>query len=78
MIGMMQRSNENAAVSFTVPGSPVGKGRPRIGRVGAHSRMFTPHKTAAYEGLVAHAGQQAMAGRPLIEGAVSVPSMPWR
>lgn len=72
MIGMMQRSNENAAVSFTVPGSPVGKGRPRIGRVGAHSRMFTPHKTAAYEGLVAHAGQQAMAGRPLIEGAVSV------
>ncbi|HFX1196683.1 TPA: RusA family crossover junction endodeoxyribonuclease, partial [Pseudomonas aeruginosa] len=29
-------------VMFTVPGEPVGKGRPRIGRVGAHARMFTP------------------------------------
>ncbi|MCR3862758.1 RusA family crossover junction endodeoxyribonuclease, partial [Pseudomonas aeruginosa] len=25
-------------VMFTVPGEPVGKGRPRIGRVGAHAR----------------------------------------
>lgn len=24
-------------VMFTVPGEPVGKGRPRIGRVGAHA-----------------------------------------
>ena len=53
-------------VMFTVPGEPVGKGRPRIGRVGAHARMFTPAKTVAYEGLVAMAAQQAMAGRPLI------------
>lgn len=50
------------AVSFTVPGEPQGKGRPRIGKVGAHARMFTPAKTVAYEGLVAHAAQQAMAG----------------
>ncbi|HBP6366832.1 TPA: RusA family crossover junction endodeoxyribonuclease, partial [Pseudomonas aeruginosa] len=49
-------------VMFTVPGEPVGKGRPRIGRVGAHARMFTPAKTANYEGLIAHSGQQAMAG----------------
>lgn len=40
-------------VMFTVPGEPVGKGRPRIGRVGAHARMFTPAKTANYEGLIA-------------------------
>ncbi|EJS3803366.1 RusA family crossover junction endodeoxyribonuclease, partial [Pseudomonas aeruginosa] len=53
-------------VMFTVPGEPQGKGRPRIGRVGAHARMFTPAKTVAYEGLVAMAAQQAMAGRPLI------------
>ncbi|WP_049288852.1 RusA family crossover junction endodeoxyribonuclease, partial [Pseudomonas aeruginosa] len=46
-------------VMFTVPGEPVGKGRPRIGRVGAHARMFTPAKTANYEGLIAHSGQQA-------------------
>jgi Holliday junction resolvase RusA-like endonuclease len=49
-------------VAFVVPGEPQGKGRPRIGKVGAHARMFTPAKTVAYEGLVAHAAQQAMRG----------------
>ncbi|TXG96497.1 MAG: RusA family crossover junction endodeoxyribonuclease [Nevskiaceae bacterium] len=59
-------------VQFLVPGEPVGKGRPRIGRVGGHARMFTPQKTASYEGLIALAGTQAMAGRTLLEGAVMV------
>ena len=59
-------------VAFTVPGPPQGKGRPRIGKVGDHARMFTPAKTVAYEGLVAHAAQQVMAGRALILGACSV------
>lgn len=59
-------------VLFTVPGEPVGKGRPRIGRVGGHARMFTPEKTANYETLVALAAQQAMAGREPIAGAVLV------
>ena len=49
-------------VAFVVPGEPQGKGRPRIGKMGQHARMFTPAKTAAYEGLVAHAAQQAMRG----------------
>lgn len=61
------------AVRFTVPGAPVGKGRPKVStRGGAFARMYTPEKTANYEGLVAHAGHAAMAGRALIEGAVSV------
>lgn len=59
-------------IRFTVPGQPQGKGRPRIGKMGAHARMFTPAKTVAYEGLIAHAAQVAMAGRPLVEGPVSV------
>ncbi|HBO1369383.1 TPA: RusA family crossover junction endodeoxyribonuclease [Pseudomonas aeruginosa] len=59
-------------VMFTVPGEPQGKGRPRIGRVGAQARMFTPAKTANYEGLIAHSGQQAMVGRALFEGPVLV------
>ncbi|MBH3412545.1 RusA family crossover junction endodeoxyribonuclease [Pseudomonas putida] len=59
-------------VQFLVPGEPVGKGRPRIGRVGGHARMFTPQKTASYEGLIALAGTEAMAGRMLLEGAVMV------
>ncbi|MNJ10053.1 Endodeoxyribonuclease RusA [compost metagenome] len=59
-------------VSFLVPGEPIGKGRPRIGKVGAHARMFTPAKTANYEGLIALAGTDAMAGRTLLEGPVMV------
>lgn len=57
---------------FHVPGQPVGKGRARIGKVGAHARMFTPAKTVNYEGLVALAAQQAMAGAPLFEGPCEV------
>lgn len=57
-------------VSFVVPGEPVGKGRPRIGRVGNHARMFTPAKTANYENLIALAAQAAMRGRDLITGPV--------
>jgi Holliday junction resolvase RusA-like endonuclease len=57
-------------ISFTVPGQPVGKGRPRIGKIGPHARMFTPEKTVNYEGLVAHIASQARGSHPLIEGAV--------
>ena len=59
-------------ISFTIPGQPVGKGRPRIGRVGAHARMFTPEKTASYEGLVAHEGRLAMGGTELLTGPVRI------
>jgi Holliday junction resolvase RusA-like endonuclease len=59
-------------VRFTVPGEPQGKGRARIGKVGGFSRLFTPAKTLAYEGLVAQMAQEAMAGAALIEGPASV------
>lgn len=58
-------------IAFTVPGAPQGKGRPRVGKIGGHARMFTPAKTVAYEGLIAHAAQVAMAGRPIFERACS-------
>lgn len=57
-------------IRFTVPGQPQGKGRPRVGKIGTHARLFTPAKTVAYEGLVAHAAHAAMAGAPLFEGPV--------
>lgn len=57
-------------VTFTIPGPPQGKGRPRIGKVGAHARMFTPAKTVAYESMISVIAQTAMAGRPLLEGPV--------
>lgn len=59
-------------LDFIVYGAPQGKGRPRVGKIGQHVRMFTPQKTLAYEGLVAHCGAQAMANRPLIDGPVEL------
>lgn len=59
-------------ITFTVPGEPVGKGRPRAFRMGAGIRMHTPEKTARYENLVALAARQAMAGRAPFASAVSV------
>lgn len=61
---------EFAAVEFVVPGKPQGKGRPRIGRIGNNARMFTPKETVAYEGLISHAAQLAMAGREMLQGPV--------
>lgn len=51
-------------LAFTVPGTPRGKGRPRIGRARNGAPVaFTDRQTAAYESLIALAAQQAMAGR---------------
>ena len=63
---------EPATVAFVIPGTPVGKGRPRFSRQGAFVRTFTPEKTASYENLVKVKAEEAMAGRPAFEGAVSV------
>lgn len=62
----------SAAITFSIPGEPQGKGRPRVGKIGGHARMFTPAKTVAYEGLIAHAAQQAMAGAAPLECACDV------
>lgn len=59
-------------LTFTIPGPPVGKGRPRISKVGNHARMFTPEKTVNYETLVAVSAKNAMDGKPPIDGAVRV------
>lgn len=36
-------------MTFTVPGEPVGKARPRVVRNFGRVQTFTPHKTAEYE-----------------------------
>lgn len=59
-------------IAFVVPGAPQGKGRAKIVKIGGFSRMATPAKTVAYEGLVAHEAQQAMAGQALLDGPVRV------
>ena len=59
-------------VTFTIPGQPQGKGRPRVGKIGQHARLYTPGKTVAYEGLIARAAQVALAGRPMLAGGVAM------
>jgi Holliday junction resolvase RusA-like endonuclease len=66
-----------AVITFTIPGAPVGKGRPRIARRGRFTSMYTPEKTASYESLVKLAGFEAMAGRELFTDALSVTLDVW-
>ena len=59
-------------IDFIVYGAPQGKGRARIIKIAGQSRMKTPEKTLAYEGLIAHCGAAAMAGRELLDGPVEL------
>ncbi len=58
-------------LKFDIPGVPVGKGRPRAARSGRHIRLYTPEKTASYEGVIALTARQAMAGACLLEGPLA-------
>lgn len=59
-------------IYFTVPGTPVGKGRPKFARRGNFVTAYTPEKTASYENLVKLAAAEAMKGTELITGPVKV------
>jgi len=62
----------DSVLTFTIPGEPVPKGRPRFARRGNFTVAYTPEKTASYENLVKIKAAEAMTGRSMIEGAVSV------
>jgi len=49
-------------ITFTVPGPPRGKGRPRFTKTG---HAYTPEETASYENLVRLAYQQTAKGARL-------------
>lgn len=57
--------------TFTIPGKPCGKGRPRFARMGKFVKTYTPKETASYENLVklcylgAHGKAMFPAGVPL-------------
>ena len=61
-----------ATIAFVIPGTPVGKGRPKFARRGNFVTTYTPEKTASYENLVKVKAEEAMSGRPVIDGAVEV------
>jgi Holliday junction resolvase RusA-like endonuclease len=57
-----------ASLHITIPGQPIGKGRPRFG----NGRTFTPTKTRSWEAAaVGHIRAQVCRGNP-IAGPVSV------
>jgi Holliday junction resolvase RusA-like endonuclease len=55
-------------ITFIIPGSAVGKGRPKAARRGNFITMYTPEKTASYENLVKIKAQEAMNGMSPIPG----------
>lgn len=59
-------------ILIEVPGRLVGKGRPRIARVGAFVRAITPEKTRNMEAVIRSLAADAMEGRPPFLGAVEV------
>lgn len=66
------KSQTAVAIEFTVPGAPVGKGRPKFARRGNFVTTYTPEKTVNYENLVKMAAVLAMDGFEMFEGAVAV------
>lgn len=44
---------------FEIPGEPLAKARPRASLFGGHAHVYTPQKTANYEGKVALAFKSA-------------------
>lgn len=60
------KGTKNMTYNITIPGPPVGKGRPRFVSRGKFVQTYTPEKTAVYENLVKLAWQEA--GHPMLEG----------
>ncbi len=61
---------------FTVPGEPMGKGRPRVVRRGGFTQTYTPEKTASYENLVKLEFQR-QGGRMMKDGPVYLSIQAW-
>lgn len=57
-------------ISFTVPGKPLGKGRPRFSR--SSGRVYTPAATESYEGKVAFFAREAMNGHAMFEAGTAL------
>ena len=57
-------------ITFSIPGTPVAKGRPRFARVGRGRgmRVYTLEKTENYEHTVAWIAKRAMLGHKPLDG----------
>lgn len=59
-------------ICFTVPGPPIGKGRPRTRVFRGIAQVYTAPADKAYEARVRAAAQVAMNGRPPYEGRLTL------
>lgn len=57
---------------ITIPGIPVGKGRPRAARVGSSVRLYTPKATQAWEDVIAWHARAAMGSHAPLEGGITL------
>jgi Holliday junction resolvase RusA-like endonuclease len=60
------------AIYFTVPGQPIGKGRPRASSRGGFVRMYTPAKTVTYEQAITREASAAMGAMELLTTPISM------
>lgn len=63
---------EGGLISFTVPGTPIAKGRPRFSMRGGFARAYTPAKTRSYEDAIRIEAVNAMGGRAPLDEALTV------
>jgi Holliday junction resolvase RusA-like endonuclease len=59
-------------LQFTIPGPPVGKGRPRFSTQGGRPRSYTPAVTREYEALIAARAAEAMHGNAPLQTPLTV------
>lgn len=59
-------------LTITIPGAPVGKGRPRFTATGGFARVYTPARTRRYEDLIRIEAARAMGGAQPLTEAVSM------
>lgn len=59
-------------LTLTIPGIPVGKGRPKFTTAGRFARAYTPAKTRHYEDLIRCAAANAMGDRLPLDEPVSM------
>lgn len=57
---------------FTVPGEPVGKGRPKFSTAGGFAKAYTPKKTVNYENLVKMSFKEHCGDSNQLEGPLAV------
>jgi Holliday junction resolvase RusA-like endonuclease len=66
----LETENVLTHISFSIPGQPFGKQRPKFSRAGSYVKTYTPKETTSYENLVRLMYSQEAKGRMFPEDAI--------